>query len=455
MRKYISIAIAAIVLVACLQGFNIYLQTQEFCASKQIAVTKTLAKTIDEEYSMRAHKSYNPFAKGEQHFKYKEVPAQVAEKSTPLPSEVINLDEIDVQDLRNKGIVDGEMEILGLLAKDNLEKRGKHLDYKKLDSIFIKNLGENLPHTFTLIDVNKNVIERMGDSCNDSNWLKSKDVAIGLKPVRYLNVLIDIPTSSFIKSSIWTLIGTVILALLIIFCICAQLLIIKKKERLLKNKEVSIHGTIHNLKAPLGTIVFILSYIQKNIKDQELKGFIQRAEKEIEALADNIKRILMTAKGNAIGGNLHKEKIYLMEIAGYAKAHVDANYANKPHHITLCDHREIVKSINADKALIETAIRNLLENAIKYSADGVLVNLDIYEVHNKVIIKIKDTGYGIDDKYKKKIFQQFFCIPTDHPKEGYGIGLALVKYAIEAHNGNIKVESELGKGSCFTITLPI
>lgn len=455
MKKYISIAIVAIILVACLQGYNIYLQTQEYRVSKQIAITKTLAKTIDEEYSMRAHKSYNPFAKGEQHFKYKELPAHVAEKSGPKPSEVINLDEINVQTLRNKGIVDGEMEILGLLAKDNLEKRGNHLDYKKLDSIFIKNLGENLPHAFTLIDANQKVIERMGDSCKDGNWIKSKDIAIGLQPVRNLNVSIDFPASRFIKSSIWTLIGTILLALLIMFCICAQLLVIKKKERLLKNREISIHGTIHDLKAPLGSIIFILSYIQKNIKDQELKGFIQRAETEIETLADNIKRMLITAKGNAIGGNLHKEKINLLEIAGYAKDHIDASYPNKPHNITLCDHREIMKPINADKALIETAIRNILENAIKYSADGVLVNLDIYEAHKKVIIKIKDTGFGIEDKYKKKIFQQFFSIPTEHPKEGYGIGLALVKYAIEAHNGNIKVESELGKGSCFIITLPI
>ena len=62
---------------------------------------------------------------------------------------------------------------------------------------------------------------------------------------------------------------------------------------------------------------------------------------------------------------------------------------------------------------------------------------------------------GIDKKYQKKIFEQFYRIPATHHKSGYGIGLAMVKYAVKAHGGTIKVVSELGKGSTFTFTLPL
>ena len=62
---------------------------------------------------------------------------------------------------------------------------------------------------------------------------------------------------------------------------------------------------------------------------------------------------------------------------------------------------------------------------------------------------------GIDKKYQKKIFEQFYRIPATHHKSGYGIGLAMVKYAVKAHGGTIKVVSEPGKGSTFTFTLPL
>ncbi len=70
------------------------------------------------------------------------------------------------------------------------------------------------------------------------------------------------------------------------------------------------------------------------------------------------------------------------------------------------------------------------------------------------IISVKDKGVGIDKKYQKKIFEQFYRIPATHHKSGYGIGLALVKYAVKAHGGSIKVESEPGKGSTFIFMIP-
>lgn len=411
--------------------------------------------TIDQEYSIRAHKSYNPFKKGKQRFYYKQVSEKEVMAHKPSAKDIINVDEVNIQDLRDKGIVDGEMEVIGLLAKDNLEHNGRHLNYQKLDSIFTKNLGKDFKHKFLIIDENKNIIKKIGCGNDEAKgWLESKDIAIGLKPVRFMRVAVDVPLSSFIKSSIWTLIGTVLLAILIMACICIQLFVIKRKEYILRNREVCIHGSIHDLKTPLASVLFLLSYIEKKIIDQNQKNLLQKAETEINRLAEKIKYLLITAKGDESKIDINRTPICLMELANHAKDSIDIKYTGKPHQIILCDRRKTQRQIIADKMLIENVMRNLLENAVKYAEEGVCVNLDIDEDAKSTIISVKDNGFGIEKKYQKRIFEQFFRVPAEHPKDGYGLGLALVKYTIKAHGGKIKVESKIGKGSCFTFTLP-
>ena len=109
----------------------------------------------------------------------------------------------------------------------------------------------------------------------------------------------------------------------------------------------------------------------------------------------------------------------------------------------------------ADKYLIENVMHNLMENAVKYSDKEANVEVNIKQDEHFTIISVSDHGVGIDKKYQKKIFEQFYRIPATHHKSGYGIGLAMVKYAVKAHGGTIKVVSELGKGSTFTFTLPL
>lgn len=96
-----------------------------------------------------------------------------------------------------------------------------------------------------------------------------------------------------------------------------------------------------------------------------------------------------------------------------------------------------------------------MENAVKYSDKEATIEVNISQDERFIIISVTDHGVGIAKKYQKKIFEQFYRIPATHHKSGYGIGLAMVKYAVKAHGGTIKVESELGKGSIFTFTIPL
>lgn len=92
---------------------------------------------------------------------------------------------------------------------------------------------------------------------------------------------------------------------------------------------------------------------------------------------------------------------------------------------------------------------------MKYSEAEADIEVSIRSDEHFAIVSVKDNGIGIDRKYQKKIFEQFYRIPGTKHKNGYGIGLALVKYAVRAHGGTIRVESEPGKGSTFTFTLPL
>ena len=96
----------------------------------------------------------------------------------------------------------------------------------------------------------------------------------------------------------------------------------------------------------------------------------------------------------------------------------------------------------------------MVSNAIRYSYDNTTIDIKAFETDNKVIIKVKDSGIGIDPKYLPRIFDKYFRVPGTE-KEGTGLGLAISKEFIEAMKGTIDVKSELGEGSEFIITLHI
>lgn len=128
---------------------------------------------------------------------------------------------------------------------------------------------------------------------------------------------------------------------------------------------------------------------------------------------------------------------------------------------TLADQKQIKLELNiqedlplvqADNEKTSWVLTNLITNAISYSHEHSVVYLSILASNGKIKFEVKDTGKGIDPKYKTKIFDRYFRIPGSK-KEGTGLGLAICKEFIEAQGGQISVESEIGSGSIFSVTL--
>lgn len=455
MKKYYCITILALLVVTLLQGYNVSLQYKEYIYKEIDKINSALKVSVDEEYAIRAHQNYNPHKDGKQRLYTKIMTDEDFLKAKPKKEDVIRFDEINIQDLRDKGIAETEAEAMGLLTKDRLTAKGNPINLKKLSQIFKKNLNEDFSYTLLILDENKKVIKSYGQTKDIETWQASKPIGIGLKPIRFVQAKVDITPSSFIINSIETLISTILLALIIVFCVGYQMTAIRNKEDLLRNREVSLHGTVHDLKAPLASILLKLGFIKDCIKDADLKEMITSSERQIKNLANTIKTILITSKDGESKLVINKEQIDIIELTQQAQEQIDINYASKPHAIGIHDHREENALVYADKYLIENVMHNLMENAVKYSDKEANVEVNIKQDEHFTIISVSDLGVGIDKKYQKKIFEQFYRIPATHHKSGYGIGLAMVKYAVKAHGGTIKVVSEPGKGSTFTFTLPL
>lgn len=455
MKKYYCITILALLVVTLLQGYNVSLQYKEYIYKEIDKINSALKVSVDEEYAIRAHQIYNPHKDGKQRVYYKQMSEEDFLKAKPKKEDVIRFDEINVQDLRDKGIAETEAEAMGLLTKDMLTAKGNPINLKKLSKIFKKNLKEDFSYTLLISDENKKVIKSYGQTKDIESWQASKPIAIGLKPIRFVQARVDITPSSFIINSIETLISTILLALIIVFCVGYQMTAIRYKEDLLRNREISLHGTVHDLKAPLASILLKLGFIKDCIKDADLQEMIASSERQIKNLANTIKTILITSKASESKLVINKEQVDIIELTQQAQEQIDINYASKPHAIGIHDHREEKALVYADKYLIGNVMHNLMENAVKYSDKEANVEVNIKQDEHFTIISVSDHGVGIDKKYQKKIFEQFYRIPATHHKSGYGIGLAMVKYAVKAHGGTIKVVSEPGKGSTFTFTLPL
>ena len=118
-----------------------------------------------------------------------------------------------------------------------------------------------------------------------------------------------------------------------------------------------------------------------------------------------------------------------------------------------CDNSMTAK-INA--ALLEQAVLNLIDNAVKYSSEGSKIKIDVKKSDNQIKIIITDTGCGIDSEHLDRIFERFYVVDKARSRKlgGTGLGLAIVKHIAQVHGGSVSVESTVDKGSTFTIRLP-
>ncbi len=247
-----------------------------------------------------------------------------------------------------------------------------------------------------------------------------------------------------------------ILSILAIFVV--SLYVIVRQKKLSEIKTDFINNMTHELKTPIST----LSLAGQMLKDNSIlnskaligniSGIIEDETKRLELQVEKVLQVAMFEKDKP---KIKFSSININDLVLKAINSIELQIKKKEGAINY-DLDESIKEIKADEVHITNVIFNLLDNAIKYSRDVPEISISTKSKSHGVIIIVKDNGIGISKTYQQKIFDNFFRVPTGniHNIKGFGLGLSYVKKIIEEHNGTISVDSELNKGTVFTLFLP-
>ena len=227
----------------------------------------------------------------------------------------------------------------------------------------------------------------------------------------------------------------------------------KDLERV-KNEFISTVS--HDLKNPISVIAGFTELLERvGPLNQKQIEYIHRIQASAENM-DGLVRCLLQLTRQQIGTILKKEpvdvNVLISEITNEFQPQANAREQALHFEIPIEEPR-----VNADPFQLKQALRNLVGNAIKYTPKGGSICLSLEMKSEEVLINVKDTGCGIPPNELPLIFNRFHRVGNEalNGEEGDGLGLAIAKSIIEQHNGRISVESELGKGSCFTMMLPL
>jgi two-component system, OmpR family, phosphate regulon sensor histidine kinase PhoR len=305
------------------------------------------------------------------------------------------------------------------------------------------------------------------------NYISSQGM-VNAKPVKilpkmnaltYYFVIYFPDRSSYISSKMDNWVITSFILLFVIVFFSYALFIILRQKRLSEIQKDFINNMTHEFKTPISTIAVASETIsQPGILNTPERLFTYSGiiHEEAARLNRQVERVLQTVKAERHEFRLNKEKINLHELITTIKDSLTAvpltivNSKNKEAHINL-NLTATNYFIEADKHHLTNVLFNLLDNAIKYSGQSPEITIASKNEGKKLLLSVIDKGIGIKKEYLAKIFDKFFRVPSGniHNVKGFGLGLSYVKSIAEAHRWKIKVTSETGKGSTFTIIIPV
>jgi two-component system, OmpR family, sensor histidine kinase CiaH len=210
----------------------------------------------------------------------------------------------------------------------------------------------------------------------------------------------------------------------------------------------------HELKTPIAVAKLNLETLQKRkLEEQQQQRLIQTTLQEANRLNSLCNNMLLSSQIDARGLTMSDEEINISDLAASCAGDYTQRFPGK----------KIITGIapelftQGDRLLLQMAVNNLLDNAIKYSPKEGTVTLEVAAENKWIAIKVKDEGKGIEPEEKKRIFTKFYRIGNAATKaaKGTGLGLYLTKKIVQEHNGNIIVTDNTPSGCIFTIALPL
>jgi signal transduction histidine kinase len=228
------------------------------------------------------------------------------------------------------------------------------------------------------------------------------------------------------------------------------------RKELEQRKDDFISMASHELKTPLTSLKALIQLQQRKLARhnvQDAATTLTKMDTQVDKLTRLIGELLDVSKINAGRMECAQEPIEIDELLGEIVESLQQT--TETHRIVV--HGTARKSIVGDRDRLGQVFTNLITNAIKYSPQADTVEVDVTSSDEMVTISVRDFGIGIPSEQRTKIFERFYRVHDVHDPtfKGLGIGLYISADIVKRHGGNISVESVLGKGSTFQVTLPL
>ena len=342
----------------------------------------------------------------------------------------------------------------------------ERVNFKLLDRDIryeLQNNGINLPYHFTVSTADGREVYRCPDYTDEGAEITYSQTLFQNDPAAKMGVVkIHFPdVNKYIFSSVRFMIPAVIFTLVLLVTFVFTIVVIFRQKRYTEIKNDFINNMTHELKTPISSISLAAQMLNDETvskspqMQKHLGSVIGDESRRLRFLVEKVLQMSMFDRKTA---SFKKKELDLNELLEQITSTFSLRVEHTGGKIDI-EVEAVDSAIYVDEVHFQNAITNLMDNAVKYRKPDEPVNIHIrtWNDDDRLCFSIADNGLGIKKDNVKKIFDKFYRVHTGnvHDVKGFGLGLAYVKKIINLHEGDIKCESELGKGTKFTVSLPI
>ena len=264
-----------------------------------------------------------------------------------------------------------------------------------------------------------------------------------------------------LQSLKWRIVTSILFTIIILLAFYLTVRTMLRQKKLGEIKNDFINNMTHEFKTPIATISLAVDAMknEKVINDREKLGYFSGIIKEEnQRMNRQVETILRASQLEKQEIDLNLAPVNVHQLIQDTVDNFALQLEDKKGKVELALNAKN-DLINADEVHFLNLVNNLMDNAVKYGKDNIppLIKLSTQSNGKNFILKIEDNGIGMNRETVKRVFERFYRAHTGnvHNVKGFGLGLSYVKTMVEAHDGDIKAESILGKGSTFTVNLPL
>lgn len=212
----------------------------------------------------------------------------------------------------------------------------------------------------------------------------------------------------------------------------------------------------HELKTPLARLSLLASTLRYAVHENpaEAEDFLERLRAEVDRLGVLLSDLLTLSQLEERRAAMDEELVDLAHVTEAAAADLEATFSEEERHLAV---ETEPAPVRGDRVALETMVRNLLDNGLRYTNLGGHVRVTVASEDNEAVLRVQDDGLGIPRAEQARVFERFYRVDKARSRDtgGTGLGLSIVRHVAEQHGGRVELQSAVGVGSTFTVRLPL